>query len=236
MNSCLHLLLLTVDNQNAKLYNIVNLTMNLKLTIIERSNAMRKFGIPKSPRKKKSFSKIKEKNKSLGNLLDLILIALFSSLVAICSQIAIPSVVPFTLQTMGVFITASLLGCKRGTMSIIIYILLGTIGLPVFSGFSGGIGRLIGPTGGYIIGFIFTAVAVGLLTERFGKKLCVLAVSMLIGLILCYTVGTVWFCISAQTDFVSALTICVIPFLIADIAKIMLASVLVNRLEKIIEL
>lgn len=199
---------------------------------------MSSFNLKTVTKKKRSFSDVKEKNKNLGNLLDMILIALFSAMIAVCSQIAIPTAVavPFTLQTMGVFIASALLGYKRGTISVIIYILLGAVGLPVFSNFSGGIGILIGPAGGYIIGFILTSVTIGLLTEKFGKKLWVLAVTMVAGLVFCYAVGTAWFCICTQTDFVSALMVCVVPFLIADGVKIAVASVLVNRIEKVIEL
>lgn len=188
------------------------------------------------PQVKRNFAKIKEQNANMGHLLDIIFIALFSALIAVLAQISIPTTVPFTLQTLGVFITASMLGWKRGTLSVVIYILLGAVGLPVFAGFSGGVGTLIGPTGGYIIGFLFTAVAVGVMTQLLGKKLWVLAVSMIIGLALCYVMGTIWFCVSTKAEILYALSVCVVPFLIADTAKIIVATILVNRLDKIIEL
>lgn len=187
-------------------------------------------------KKRKDFSLIKEKNKRMANLLDIIFIALFSALISVFAQIAIPTTVPFTLQTLGVFISAALLGCKRGTLSVIIYILLGLVGLPVFSGFSGGLGKLTGPTGGYIVGFIITAIVVGLMCDLLGKKFWVLITSMTAGLLLCYLLGTIWFCISSNTDFLSALTICVVPFIIPDVAKIIVASILVKRLDKIVKL
>lgn len=190
----------------------------------------------KTYQKRKSFALMKEKNKKMGHLLDIIFIALFAALISVFAQIAIPTTVPFTLQTLGVFISAALLGCKRGTLSVIIYILLGLIGLPVFSSFSGGLGKLTGPTGGYIVGFLITAIVIGLMCDLFGRKLWVLITSMTAGLLLCYLLGTVWFCISSQTEFLSALMLCVVPFLIADAAKIFVASILVNRLDKIIEL
>ena len=113
---------------------------------------------------------------------------------------------------------------------------LGAIGVPVFAGFSGGIGVLGGPTGGYIIGFLFTALIVGLMTDFLGRKLWVLAVSMVAGLAVCYLFGTIWFMIAMHTDFVAALLTCVVPFLLADAAKIVVATVLVNRLDKIVKL
>ena len=93
-----------------------------------------------------------------------------------------------------------------------------------------------GPTGGYIIGFLFTALIVGLMTDFLGRKLWVLAVSMVAGLAVCYLFGTIWFMIAMHTDFVAALLTCVVPFLLADAAKIVVATVLVNRLDKIVKL
>ncbi|MEE1056284.1 MAG: biotin transporter BioY [Acutalibacteraceae bacterium] len=168
--------------------------------------------------------------------MDIIFIALFVALISVSAQIAIPTIVPFTLQTLGVFVSSALLGCKRGTTSILIYIFLGSIGLPIFSGFSGGVGKLTGPTGGYIVGFILTAVVVGLMCDLLGKKLWVLITSMTAGLLLCYLLGTIWFCISSKTNFISASMLCVVPFIIPDVAKIIVASILVKRLDKIVEL
>ena len=93
-----------------------------------------------------------------SHLQDIIYIGLFAALIAVCSQIQIPSAVPFTLQTFAVFLCTGLLGGKRGTISVLVYILLGIEGLPVFAGFKGGIVSLLGLTGGYIIGFVFTAL------------------------------------------------------------------------------
>ena len=87
------------------------------------------------------------------------------------------------------FLSASLLGARRATCSVFVYILLGAVGLPVFSAFSGGLGFLLGPTGGYIIGFLFTAFVVGFITEKLGKTVGVLALSMTIGILLCYAFG-----------------------------------------------
>lgn len=172
-----------------------------------------------------------------SNVLNIVFVALFVAVIAVCSQIAIPfGQVPFTLQTLGVFVASSILGTKRGTISVLIYMLLGAIGLPVFSGFSGGVGILMGPTGGYIIGFIFTAFIVGIMTEKLGKRIWILATSMIIGLVLCYAFGTAWFCIIMKKDILYGLVWCVIPYLIPDAAKIALAIILVNRLEKVIKI
>ena len=101
-------------------------------------------------------------NRSALNVQDITLIGLFTAVMAVCSWISIPATVPFTLQTFAVFLTCGLLGGRRGTLTVLVYLLLGAIGLPVFSGFTGGIGHLAGPTGGYIIGFIFSALVMWL--------------------------------------------------------------------------
>ena len=122
---------------------------------------------------------------------DIALIALFTALLAVCSWISVPTAIPFTMQTFGVFLTIGLLGGKRGTAAILTYLLLGAVGLPVFSGFTGGIGHILGPTGGYILGFILTALLMWLAEALMGKSLKVLAASMVAGLIICYAFGTV---------------------------------------------
>ncbi len=172
-----------------------------------------------------------------SRLLSLIFIALFAAVITICAQIQIPATVPFTLQTFGVFAAAGLLGFKRGTLSVVIYILLGLIGLPVFSGFKGGPAVLFGTTGGYIIGFIFIAVIVGLFKDKFGVVLWSLALSMTLGLLVCYIFGTVWFYVitnsNSNMSVFTILSLCVFPYIPFDILKIIVAVVFVNRIEKI---
>lgn len=181
--------------------------------------------------------KSKATSKSKAALLDLVFVALFAAVITVCAQIQIPfGEVPFTLQTLGVFIASSLLGWKRGTLSVLVYVLLGLVGVPVFAGFSGGVGVLFGLTGGYIIGFIFTALIVGLMTEKLGKKLWVEIVSMILGLAVCYAFGTVWFMFQSKMGLVESLLLCVVPYLIADALKIAFSAVLVNRLDKVIKL
>jgi hypothetical protein len=182
------------------------------------------------------MTEAKTNSKSKSNVLSLVYMAMFVAIITVCAQIQIPMTVPFTLQTLGIFMAAAMLGWKRGLISVAVYVLLGAIGVPVFAGFSGGIGVLGGPTGGYIIGFLFTALIVGLMTDFLGRKLWVLAVSMVAGLAVCYLFGTIWFMIAMHTEFVAALLTCVVPFLLADAAKIVVATVLVNRLDKIVKL
>ena len=131
----------------------------------------------------------KENNKTY----DLVYISMFTVLIAICSWISIPAAVPFTLQTLGVFLAVGILGGKRGTMAVLVYILLGAIGIPVFAGFSGGIGVLTGTTGGYIVGFLASALVMWGMEIAFGKGKKIQILSMLLGLLACYAVGTLWF-------------------------------------------
>lgn len=167
--------------------------------------------------------------------IDIVYIGLFAALIAVCAWISIPMTVSFTLQTCAVCLTAGLLGWKRGTLTVLVYILLGMVGLPVFTGFKSGIAAVTGPTGGYIVGFIFTALIVGLAADRLGKRLWTNILFMAIGILVCYLFGTVWFMIAYKVTFVSALTTCVIPFLIPDAVKIAVAAILVNRLKKFVK-
>ena len=168
---------------------------------------------------------------------DIVYIAVFAVIMAICSWISIPAEVPFTLQTFGVFIAVGVLGGKRGSLSVLVFILLGAIGIPVFANFSGGIGVLAGPTGGYIIGFLFSALLMWAMEKLPGKKSVMQIVSMIAGLIVCYAFGTVWFVIvygrmNGPIGFTAALASCVVPFIIPDIIKIALAYVLSRKLRK----
>ena len=168
---------------------------------------------------------------------DIVYITVFAVIMAICSWISIPAAVPFTLQTFGVFIAVGVLGGKRGSLSVLVFILLGAIGIPVFANFSGGIGVLAGPTGGYIIGFLFSALLMWAMEKLPGKKSVMQIVSMIAGLIVCYAFGTVWFVIvygrmNGPIGFTAALASCVVPFIIPDIIKIALAYVLSRKLRK----
>lgn len=178
-----------------------------------------------------------------SQLRDITLIALFTALISVCSiiSITIPPAVPFTLQTLAVFLTGGILGMKRSMLSVLIYILIGSAGLPVFSQFKSGFATLLGPTGGYIIGFIATAFIVGLFRDKLGSRLWVGIVSMLLGLIACYVFGTAWFIIvwnstNGGMELTKALELCVFPFLIFDGVKIIVAAVVSNRINRIKEI
>ena len=167
--------------------------------------------------------------------LDMAYIALFAVLMAVCSWISIPSVVPFTLQTFGVFVAVGVLGGKRGTLAVVLYLLMGVVGLPVFAGFSGGLGVLLGSTGGYIIGFVFSALVMWLMERLPGTKTWMLALSMVLGLAVCYAFGTAWFLVvyartTGAIGLWTALGWCVFPYILPDLAKITLALAIRKRL------
>lgn len=179
--------------------------------------------------------------KSKLKTIDLVYIALGAVLIAVCSWISIPTTIPFTMQTFAVFFVLSVLGGKRGTVAIIVYVMLGAIGIPVFAQFTSGIGILLGNTGGYIVGFIFMGLAYWLIVRLLGKKLWVEIFAMVVGIVVLYSFGTVWFMIVyTQTNeavgFVMVLSWCVIPFIIPDLIKLGLAITLAQRLAPVLKL
>lgn len=172
--------------------------------------------------------------------IDLAYMALGAVLIALCSWISIPAVVPFTMQTFAVFLVLLILGGRRGTMTIVVYVLLGAVGLPVFSQFGAGIGVLLGSTGGYILGFIFMGLTYRLVTgaagrSRSGKVRWTKAAALVLGLLVLYAFGTAWYMFMyARTQggagLMSVLLLCVIPFVIPDLIKLALALALARRL------
>ena len=181
-------------------------------------------------------------HKSRFRTLDMAYMALFAVLMAVCSWISLPlGPVPFTLQTFAVFLAVGVLGGRRGTITILVYILMGAVGLPVFSNFSGGIGQLMGATGGYILGFLGSALVIWAIEALLGKKTWVLAVSMVLGLVVCYAFGTFWFMqvyarTSGPVGVMAALGWCVFPYILPDLGKIALALLLGNRLSRVLKL
>lgn len=168
---------------------------------------------------------------------EMVLTAMLTAVMAVCSWISVPAEIPFTLQTFAVFCAVGLLGGRNGLFSILVYILLGAIGIPVFAGPSGGIGIILGNTGGYIVGFVFIALICWLTEKLFGSGLIVRIISMLIGLAVMYAFGTAWyiFLYTKNTGDVSLIQVmkwCVTPFVIPDLLKLALAVVLTDRIKK----
>ena len=154
---------------------------------------------------------------------DMAYIALMAVLISVCSWLSVPAAIPFTMQT-------------YGSIAVAVYIALGAVGLPVFSGFAGGIGKLMGPSGGYIFGFMLTALCYWLCERVLGKKLWVKTVSLVVGLALCYAFGTVWFVkvysAAKPISYASALGMCVFPFIVPDLVKMALAFLTERVIKK----
>lgn len=153
--------------------------------------------------------------------------ALFAALMAVCAWLSVPiGDIAFTMQTFGVFLALGVLGGKWGTVSILIYLALGAVGMPVFAGFRGGIGVLLGVTGGYIWGFLATGLVYWAL-EKPGRPLALGA-----GLLACYLCGCLWFSVYAGgAGFAASVLKCVAPYLIPDLGKLVLAAKLAPRLK-----
>ncbi len=167
--------------------------------------------------------------------------AIFSVIIAVCAWITIPTTVPFTMQTFGVALALFMLGGNLGTVAILVYICLGAVGAPVFAGFKGGFGVLFQTTGGYIFGFIFMAIIYLLATKFMPKKPLVKIISMVVGLFVCYAFGTAWFMNlyaknTGDIGLMTALSWCVIPFIIPDLLKIALAFGVSTKLKPLMKL
>ena len=188
---------------------IVNLNWRYKFTI-ERQDIMQKFTVR-----------------------TLTLCALFVALTAVCSQIAIPMApVPINLATFSAFLSGALLGAKYGAFSQFAYVLLGAVGAPIYTGFTGGPGILFGPTGGYFAGYVAAALVVGLFCQKFGCRARALLPGMVLGMAACYLLGTVWFMALTGTGLAESLLLCVVPFLIGDAHKIARATLVAPQLAR----
>ena len=169
------------------------------------------------------------KNSARFKTRDLVLIAMFASLMAICAWLTIPAPIPFTMQVFAVFAALCILGGRRGLMAVLLYLLLGAVGLPVFSGFNAGLGVLVGTTGGYLVGFIFSSLVYWGITAAFPRGgVAVKAAALLCGLVACYAFGTAWFMIAymRQQNVIgvgAVLMRCVVPYIIPDLLKLALA-------------
>lgn len=185
-----------------------------------------------------------QKNKTYN----IVLIAVSAALIAICSWISITiGPVPFTLQTMAIFAVLMTIGGARGSVTVIIYLLLGLVGVPVFAGFKGGPASFLGPTGGFLVGFAVASLVWILLEKLLRDKMSSSAVKRIlygvINAVICevvmYTIGVIWFMVvyGQQTGPVglgATLTMCVVPFIIPDIVKIAVAIVIGDRAGKLI--
>lgn len=170
------------------------------------------------------------KNK-LFSTKELVLIALFAAVIAISAWVAVPAAIPFTMQTFAVFFAVGTLGTRCGGAAVFVYILIGCTGFPVFAGPIGGIGALFSPNGGFILSFLPASLVCGLLSDR-AKGFRRTALSMAAGLTVCYIIGSAYFAAISGLDAKSVIISCIIPYVIPDTVKILLAAALSQRIKK----
>ncbi len=174
-------------------------------------------------------------NKPKFRTVELAYIALGAALIAVCAWITIPFTVPFTMQLFAVFFVLTVLGGRNGTIAIAVYLLLGSIGIPVFSGFKGGFGVLIGMTGGYLVGMLLIGLVYWLMTKLLKPSVWTELIAFAIGLILCYAFGTLWFStLNGEKSFYASLAVCVVPFILPDVLKLALAYFVGRKLRPLI--
>lgn len=168
-----------------------------------------------------------------GDTYQYVLAAIGAAIIAILAQVTIPlPLVPITGQTLAIGLVVTILGMRTGVLSVIIYILIGAVGMPVFSGMSGGLGIVVGPTGGYIVGFLPSAIIMGLYMRKFGVTISQAIVANLIGMVVTLVFGTIWLKIVADLTWTAAFMGGVAPFIIVGVIKAVLAAwfgVLVRR-------
>lgn len=159
---------------------------------------------------------------------NMVLMALFAAVTCVLAPLAVPiGPVPISMTNFVIYISLYVLGWKRGVVTYLLYLLIGLAGLPVFSNFEGGAGKFAGPTGGYLIGFILTAMISGIFIEKWNQESPVHRMlnmaGMILGTIVAYAFCTVWFCVSTGTNVLAALSLCVFPFILGDLVKMGLA-------------
>ena len=158
-------------------------------------------------------------------------IGVMTAVICILAPFSLPiGPVPISFTNLAIYIALYVLGMKRGTISYLIYLLIGLVGVPVFSGFTGGPQKLFGPTGGYLIGFIFLALIMGFALDHFDRKLVPTIIGMIIGMAVCYAFGTVWLAKLLSLSFKEGLMMGVIPYLPGDAAKIIIAAIVGPKL------
>lgn len=158
-------------------------------------------------------------------LRSMILIALFAAIIGVLAQVTIPlPLVPITGQTLAIGLAATILGARNGTLSVILYLIIGCAGVPVFAEFSAGVSKLVGPTGGFLIGFIPQTFLMGFFMEKFGFNLKNALIANIFGMFLTLFFGTAWLKISADLSWVAAFTGGFTPFILVGIIKAIIAS------------
>ncbi len=168
------------------------------------------------------------------NTKEITVCALFAAITSILAQISIPipfTTVPLTMQVFAIALSGVVLGAKKGFISQFIYILMGGIGLPIFAQMTGGLSIIMGPTGGFILGFPLMALIIGYFSKKYNKAVYIL-IGMILGLVIDYLIGILMFSFITKSTFIQGLMMCVVPFIPVDLIKISLATVIGINLSK----
>ena len=174
----------------------------------------------------------KEKNKK-NSTSTMAVVALMTAVLCVLAPFSIPiGPIPISLATFGLYLSIIILGRKRAVWVCLMYLLIGFIGLPVYSGFSGGPAKLLGPTGGYLIGYVFLTFIAGFFVDKFSKNRCLCLLSLAIGTAACYILGTAWLSYQMGLAFREAFMIGVVPFLPGDVVKIVAAVWIGLKIKK----
>lgn len=170
---------------------------------------------------------MKDEKRSAFTVREMVFTAICAALICVLAPISVPAgAIPVSLGTFAIYFSAALLGGKRGTAAVIVYIMIGMVGLPVFTGMRGGVGVLFGATGGYIIGYIPLALLTGVFSDMKSKLHWTMPFGMVLGTVALYTFGTAWYMIMTGSTLAAALLACVVPFLAFDAVKMVLATLL----------
>ena len=176
-----------------------------------------------------------EKSVSGIKVKTIVLIGLMTAVICVLGPLSVPlpfTPVPISLTNLAIYFTVYVVGMKRGTVSYLIYLLIGFIGVPVFSAFTSGPGKLLSATGGYLIGFIFLALICGFFIDKWPQKRYLHCTGMIIGMVVAYLFGTLWLAYQAGMSFPAATLAAVIPFIPGDLVKILLAVLAGPQIRK----
>ncbi len=159
--------------------------------------------------------------------------ALMAAVICILAPLSIQiGTIPISFTNLALYFAVYVIGTKRATYSYTIYYLLGLVGLPVFSGFTGGIGKAVGPTGGCLIGFFFMTIISGIFVSKFKDNKIMQMIGMIIGTIVVYTLAVLWYCFVMKTSLLEGLMVCVAPFIAIDLIKMVLAMYVGTAIRK----
>lgn len=175
----------------------------------------------------------KTKTTSKFTIYQIAMIAVMTAVTCVLAPLSIPiGPVPISLTNLVIYFSLYILGAKKGTIGYVIYLLIGLVGIPVFSSFTGGPGKLFGPTGGYLIGFIPLALIAGFFIDHFRNNKVLCFIGMVLGTAVCYAIGTAWLAVQAHMTAQVALMAGVIPFLPGDFIKMILALLIAPQIRK----